>query len=495
MSHSRHAAACLALTSALAAAHPARVAAQRSSLSASDSTLVSSVLYAEDRRDSTDRSIAVAMAHRDARIRAIARRAVARIRDPFFAARDSLPPVVPAPPLVKWPEPAWRLRYRALANGRNDCSTLRTALADSAWHVRLRAVDLAPQTCALDTAFMNTLKTWIDSLPADASHRAAGGVSWQAAAHALVALARIRRDSARGRIAQLAIHPQWEVRVYAARAAGEVRDTARLRALATDPDDNVKEAAILALSKITGHADDDIYLAALGSQDAEAVRAAAIALDSSSRPDVKPALNATFEQWVKRFNDSARDVRLALLHSAGRPASDDRPAPVRPDAAPDLVALALGADVRLRVTLSPASGGGSFVVRLRGDVAPMTAARMLDFARTGYYNGKVWQRVEPDFVIQGGGTGANEYTGYFRYFRDELGTIPHLRGTVGMSTRGHDTGDGQWFVNLRDNLRLGREYTVFADVVSGMDVVDGVMEGDVIESIAEVAPAPATRGR
>ncbi len=64
-----------------------------------------------------------------------------------------------------------------------------------------------------------------------------------------------------------------------------------------------------------------------------------------------------------------------------------------------------------------------------------------------------------------------------------------------MSTRGHDTGDGQWFVNLRDNLRLGREYTVFADVVSGMDVVDGVMEGDVIESIAEVAPAPATRGR
>jgi len=68
-----------------------------------------------------------------------------------------------------------------------------------------------------------------------------------------------------------------------------------------------------------------------------------------------------------------------------------------------------------------------------------------------------------------------------------LGTVPHVRGTVGMSTRGHDTGDAQWFVNLRDNLRLGRDYTVFGEVIEGMDVVDGVLEGDVIASIDEVA--------
>ena len=139
--------------------------------------------------------------------------------------------------------------------------------------------------------------------------------------------------------------------------------------------------------------------------------------------------------------------------------------------------------------MAPSSGGGSFVVRLRGDVAPMMAARILALARAGYYNGHVWQRVEPDFVIQGGGPGANEYVGFTSFFRDELGTMPHVRGTVGMSTRGHDTGDAQWFVNLRDNLRLGRDYTVFAVVESGIDVVDGVMEGDVIESITEVAPS------
>ena len=73
--------------------------------------------------------------------------------------------------------------------------------------------------------------------------------------------------------------------------------------------------------------------------------------------------------------------------------------------------------------------------------------------------------------------------------RDELGTVPHVRGTVGMSTRGHDTGDAQWFVNLRDNLRLGRDYTVFGEVIDGIDVVDGILEGDVIARIEEVGGA------
>ena len=63
---------------------------------------------------------------------------------------------------------------------------------------------------------------------------------------------------------------------------------------------------------------------------------------------------------------------------------------------PRAVALALGADVRLRVTMAPSSGGGSFVVVLRGDVAPMMSARILALARSGYYSGLGWHRVEPD---------------------------------------------------------------------------------------------------
>ena len=452
-------------------------------LTAADSALVGRILVAEDRRDSTDAALAEGSRHSDARVRLLARRALGRIRDPQFGTRDSLPQL--ASPKI-WPEPAWRLRLRALTAQRNDCDALSKALADSAWPVRLRAADLAATPCANNEAIVASLRAWIDALPANTAPRKAGEVSWHGAAHAIVALAHLRPDEARTRLVKLATHRQWQVRAYTARAAAVLADTARLRTLARDSNDNVRDAAIDGLTKLTGHADDELFLAALGSDGAQVVRAAAVALKGSPRSDVRAAANAAFDRWVARQNASAHDVRAALLEAAGRPASDDRPPGTRVELPPQAVALALGADKRLRVVMSPASGGGSFVVRLRGDVAPMMAARILALARAGYYNGLTWHRVEHDFVIQGGSPGANEYVGYTQALRDELGTVPHLRGTVGMSTRGHDTGDAQWFVNLRDNLRLGRDYTVFGEVIDGIDVVDGILEGDVIARIEEV---------
>jgi cyclophilin family peptidyl-prolyl cis-trans isomerase len=67
--------------------------------------------------------------------------------------------------------------------------------------------------------------------------------------------------------------------------------------------------------------------------------------------------------------------------------------------------------------------------------------------------------------------------------RDEVGLRSHERGTVGISTRGRDTGDAQIFVNLIDNWRLDHDYTVLGDVVRGMNVVDAVLEGDVIARV------------
>ena len=469
----------LALVALLIA--PGGSAAQQSPLTAGDSALVGRILLAEDLRDSADVALAEGVRHDDARIRTLARRARWRIVDARFTARDSLPPL-PAPPSYR--DPAWRLRYRALATQRTDCALLRAALADSVWPVRFRAAALAPPECGSDQGIVAILRSWVDNLPRDVSHRRPGGVSWHAAAHAVVALARLRPAEARPRVRYLASRRQWQLRMYAARAAAVLSDTARLRALARDRDDNVKEVAIDALSKLAGHDDDAIYLAALGAGGAQAVRAAAVALKGSPRTaDVVRAANAAFERWAARASESERDVRIALLEAAGRPASDDRPPPARVELPPRAVALALGAEARLRVTMAPSTGGGSFVVRLRGDVAPMMAARVLELARSGYYDGTTWHRVEHDFVVQGGGHGANEYVGHARYFRDELGTVPHRRGTVGMSTRGHDTGDAQWFVNLKDNLRLNTDYTVFAEVVDGIGVVDGILEGDVIARI------------
>jgi cyclophilin family peptidyl-prolyl cis-trans isomerase len=462
---------------------PTLLSAQRPRLSRNDSALVGRILLAEDRRDSADAAIGEGTHHGDAQIRMLAQRALGRIRNPQFTARDSLP-ALPAPPV--WPEAPWRLRFRALTEQRTNCVALRAALADSAWPVRFRAMDVAPAACSSDDAVVSPLRQWIDALPADASRRTTGNVSWHAAAHAIVGLARVRPTEARDRTKRLATHRQWQVRMYAARAAELLSDTTTLRTLTHDSNDNVREVAITSLGKLTGHADDEIFLNALTASGAQVVRAAANALKGSPRSEVATAAMAAFRQWVARQNASARDARVALLAAAGRPATDDKPPQLRHTLPPDAVALALGADRRLRVTLSPASGGGSFVVRLRGDVAPMMASRILELARRGYYNGLTWHRVEHDFVIQGGSPGANEYVGNPEFLRDELGTVPHVRGTVGMSTRGHDTGDAQWFVNLRDNLRLGRDYTVFAEVIDGIDVVDGILEGDTIASVAEV---------
>jgi cyclophilin family peptidyl-prolyl cis-trans isomerase len=463
---------------------PSVSTAQAGSVSGTETALVRRILSAEDRRDAADPSLREGAESGNARVRVLARRAIGRIADPRFAARDSLPPLR-AP--MTWAEPAWRLRFRALT-AQSDCGAIRAALADSTWQVRLHAADLSGQACASDTAVRKILDQWIALLPAEASQRVRGGVAWQAAAHSIVALARVDPADARRQLPALAVHRQWQVRMYAARAAGVLGDTASLRKFVRDANDNVKERAIDALSALTGHGDDQLYLTVINSPSAgaQAVRAAARALLGSPDPGAHAAENAAFLRWVAHDNASARDARVALLAAAGRPASDDRPPATRVDLPARAAALALGAEARVRVTMARESGGGSFVVRLRGDVAPIMVARVLALVQSGYYNGYGWHRVEPDFVIQGPSHGDNEYVGYSRYFRDELGTVPHVRGTVGMSTRGHDSGDAQWFINLRDNPRLGRDYTVFGEVVEGMDVVDGILEGDVVARIEEI---------
>ena len=480
---------------------------------AADSALVARVLLAEDRRDISDAALKEGVASTDPRIQLIARRAIARIGDPKFASRDSFP-ALPAPPMYK--DPAWRLRYRALHAA--DCGVLRGALADTVWHVRLHAMDLATPACGTDTVLVRTLISWVRRAPPNAA-RLPFTASWHPAAHAIVALARVRPDSAR-RLLPIAVRSgvPW-LRAYAARAAAILSDTATLRRMARDANANVQEAAVDGLAQVAGHSADDVYLAALNTSGYQAVRAGARALIGSPRKsEVLNAALATSRRLRRDSSETSRDTRLALLERVNETAdaahateiaglASDFDCAVAQAAAtiaarfaptsgmaprctrlpvrlpPGAVNLALGGEARLRVVLADSSGGGSFTVRLRGDVAPIMAARILELARAHYYDGLSWQRVEPDFVIQGGSPGANEYVGNPRYIRDELGTVPHVRGTVGMSTRGHDTGDAQWFVNLRDNLRLNPDYTIFGEVVDGIDVVDGMMEGDVIARI------------
>ncbi len=459
-------------------------AASSAPLTRDDSALVALVLAAEEARDSRSPALANAARHRHAVVRALAARALARITDSTFTARDSLMGQAPAP--VPAPEPAWKARWRVLTPARDDCAALRRAMADSVWPVRQRAAVVARASCAADDSLVTALHDWIRALPRDASRHAPGAVSWQPAAYGIVALARLRPNDARPYIARLAEHPQWQVRQYAARAAAPAGDLTTLRTLTQDVNENVAEAAIEWLGATTGREDDALFVRALARDGAQSVRAAATALRGTAHPEAREAAARAFERFAVRANASERDVRTALLHVAGRSAREDQAPPRDPRLPAEAVELALGAQRFLQVDLDDASGGGSFVVRLRGDLAPIMAARVLTLAREGYYDGSSWHRVEHDFVIQGGSPDANEYVGYRQFFVDELGTLAHPRGSVGMSTRGHDTGDAQWFVNLRDNARLRRDYTVFAEVVEGMDTVDAIVEGDGIARIREV---------
>lgn len=434
-----------------------------------DTSLVRRILAAEDRRDANDPALAEGCAHPDQRIAVLARRAHGRIVDSAFAFRDSLP-TLPAPP--SYPDPAWRLRYRALGARGVACSTVQAALADSAWPVRFRAMAALTPTCADSTSLARMHMFASGSV---------AGVTWHHAAHATVALARLGATDVTPRIRALAGHAEWNARVYAVRAAMTGADTVQARALLSDRHANVRAAAISALARSEALTDRAAFVRALRDSNLVVVLAAARALAAAPEPEARRAANVAFRHWAARDNDSERDVRRALLAAAGRPASDDRPRAAPPPVPDEAAALALGAEARVRVTMAR---GGTFVVRLRGDAAPIMAARILELVRAGYYDGKSWHRVEHDFVVQGGSPGADEYVGHPRFLRDELGGVPHVRGTVGMSTRGHDTGDAQWFINLRDNLRLNGAYTVFGEVIEGIEVVDGILEGDVIASMA-----------
>ena len=130
---------------------------------------------------------------------------------------------------------------------------------------------------------------------------------------------------------------------------------------------------------------------------------------------------------------------------------------------------------------------GTLEISLLPDEAPVTVATFVQLVERGAFNGLTWHRIVPVFVLQGGSPGADEYDGITSTFmRDEVGFARQARGTFGISTRGRDTGDGQIYINLVDNFRLDHDYTVFATMRQGFDVMDRVQEGDVIESVTIV---------
>lgn len=119
--------------------------------------------------------------------------------------------------------------------------------------------------------------------------------------------------------------------------------------------------------------------------------------------------------------------------------------------------------------------------------APLTALNFLQLVKKGFYSDKVFHRVVPNFVVQGGDPRGDGYGGPGYFVRDEFSNTSHAPGTVGLATAGKDTGGSQFFINLVPNYHLNGRYTVFGRVTHGMSVAEKIQQGDKILS-ASVAP-------
>lgn len=127
---------------------------------------------------------------------------------------------------------------------------------------------------------------------------------------------------------------------------------------------------------------------------------------------------------------------------------------------------------------------GSLTIELRPSEAPLTVDNFVQLAKRGYFNGVTFHRVVANFVIQGGDPRGDGNGGPGYSIRCEINMIPYDRGAVGMALSGKDTGGSQWFVTHSPQPHLDGGYTVFGNVVDGMDVVDSIERGDTILSIS-----------
>ena len=137
-------------------------------------------------------------------------------------------------------------------------------------------------------------------------------------------------------------------------------------------------------------------------------------------------------------------------------------------------------------TISTAKG--DIIVQLDASAAPLTVNNFVFLAEQGFYDGLTFHRVEPGFVIQGGdptGTGGGG-PGYTVPAEIQL---PHVEGAIAMARRGDEvnpdraSSGSQFYITLAPTPFLDEGYTAFGQVIEGMEVVQSIAIGDVIEKI------------
>ena len=261
-----------------------------------------------------------------------------------------------------------------------------------------------------------------------------------------------------------------------------------LRRMLESPDFAVRAAAAEGLTELKATGQSDVLAAAYqrSQPDADldarlALVAALVAQKDARALDTLRAAAAGDPSRVVRERAGAalraqgQDAPWAGREPVARPAFDYREAMAVYDPQPDAKIYTPRAILHTRY--------GRIEIHLDVVDTPLTTASFIDLARRGYYDGLTFHRVVPGFVIQGGdprgdGNGGPGYT-----IRCEVGERPYGRGAVGMALSGKDTGGSQFFITHSPQPHLDGAYTLFGSVAEGMDVVDKIRPGDVIERV------------
>ena len=122
---------------------------------------------------------------------------------------------------------------------------------------------------------------------------------------------------------------------------------------------------------------------------------------------------------------------------------------------------------------------GRVYIQLRPDLAPKTVSRIETLTKQGFYDGTPFHRVIPGFMAQGGDpTGTGLHGSGFK-LQAEFSNAHHVRGTVSMArAQDPDSADSQFFICFAPSPFLDGQYTVFGQVISGMEFVDQIKKGD-----------------
>jgi len=396
-------------------------------------------------------------------------------------------------------------RAVAQLNVSSAVEPLSALAADATVHpnVRLEAVTaLGTMRAAEALPLIQDLMT--DSWPAmrSAAMRAAASIDPDTF---LIVLSSLEADS------------NWTVRATLAEVLGSLPGSAaleRLRGMLKDEDKRVWPAAMRALVRLK--APDASAVAVERLKDADfAVRSAAADLVRQLKPDGGvAALREAYKIGMSDVAYSARASALDALAAYGgneaiemlKAALSDTEWAVRVKAVQLLAGLDKSTDYRPQARPVPGPAPAAyddptlmqppfsphvFIETARGTIefelavldAPQTARNFMQLARKGFYNGLAIHRVVPNFVVQDGDSRGDGEGGPGYTIRDELNERPFLRGTVGMALSWKDTGGSQFFITHSPQPHLDARYTAFGHVVNGMDVVDRIQQGDLIERI------------